>query len=85
MFLDVIMLLLTLAALASASLIITGPSMSDRLLGLNLFSSKIIMMIVLYSLIADRSYYLDIALVFSLLGFIGIIFIGNFILRKGKI
>jgi multicomponent Na+:H+ antiporter subunit F len=85
MFLDVIMLLLTLAALASASLIITGPTMSDRLLGLNLFSSKIIMMIVLYSLIADRSYYLDIALVFSLLGFIGIIFIGNFILRKGKI
>jgi multicomponent Na+:H+ antiporter subunit F len=85
MFLDIVMLLLTLAALASASLIITGPSMSDRLLGLNLFSSKIIMMIVLYSLIADRSYYLDIALVFSLLGFIGIIFIGNFILRKGKI
>lgn len=85
MYLEIILLILSVLTLASAALIFIGPSMADRLLGLSLMSSKLIMMIIIYALIKNKSFYVDIALIFSLLGFIGTIFIGNFILKKGKI
>lgn len=85
MFLDFVLFFLAFLLLASGALVFIGPSMSDRLLGLNLMSSKLIMMIVVYGMKVQKSYFLDIALVFSLLGFIGIVFIGNFILKKGRI
>ncbi|NDL67425.1 monovalent cation/H+ antiporter complex subunit F [Anaerotalea alkaliphila] len=85
MFIEAAMLLLSLLALASAGRIVLGPTLWDRLLGLNLFSSKIIMLIVLYAVATERSYLLDIALVYVLLGFISIIFIAEFIQKKGKI
>jgi multicomponent Na+:H+ antiporter subunit F len=81
----VIIMILTLLGVASAIRIILGPTIWDRLLGLNLFSSKIVMLIVLYALLMQRSYLLDIAIVYALLGFISIIFIAIFIQKKGKI
>lgn len=65
--------------------IIKGPSVWDRLLGLNLFSINMIIIMILYALINDISYLLDIAIVYALLGFIGIVFMARFIQRKGKI
>lgn len=65
--------------------IIKGPSVWDRLLGLNLFSINMIILMVLYALMTDLSYLLDIAITYALLGFIGIVFIARFIQRKGKI
>lgn len=65
--------------------IIKGPSVWDRLLGLNLFSINMIIIMILYALINEIDYLLDIAIVYALLGFIGIVFIARFIQRKGKI
>ena len=65
--------------------IIRGPSVWDRLLGLNLFSITMIVLMVLYALIHDLGYLLDIAIVYALLGFIGTAFIARFIQGKGKI
>lgn len=65
--------------------IIKGPSVWDRLLGLNLFSINMIILMVLYALIKELDYLLDIAIVYALLGFISIVFIARFIQRKGKI
>jgi len=65
--------------------IIKGPSVWDRLLGLNLFSINVIILMILYALMTDLDYLLDIAITYALLGFISIVFIARFIQRKGKI
>ncbi len=65
--------------------LILGPSVWDRLLGLNLMSLKITALIVLFALLNDQNYLLDIALAYALLNIIGLIFISRFIQQKGKI
>lgn len=80
-----IILFLITVSLFTAVKVISGPSIWDRLLGFNLFSSKIIMIIILIALLSNQSYLLDIALVYALLGFVGIVFIAGFIQKKGKI
>lgn len=76
-----------LIALTSLSLIrvIIGPTIWDRLLGLNLITSKIIMFLVVLAFVLDKTYILDFAIIYALLGFIGIMFIAINVQRKGKI
>ncbi len=75
--------------LAAAGLImikvIQGPTVWDRILGFNLLSTMIILSILLYADFSERSYLIDIAIVYALLGFIGIVFISRFVQGKGKI
>lgn len=65
--------------------VVLGPTVWDRLLGLNMISAKIIMSIVFLSVVTDKTYLMDIALVYSILGFIGTVLISRFIEMKGKI
>ncbi len=83
MFWQVIITLLIVATALSALRVIRGPSLWDRLLGLSLVCSKIIIIIVLYSLALGQSFYLDIGLVMAMLGFVGTTSISTF-LRKNK-
>ena len=62
--------------------VIIGPSVWDRLLGLNLISSKIIVIIILFSSIHDSTFLLDFAILYSLFGFIGAIFIALFLSKR---
>jgi len=64
--------------------VIIGPSVWDRLLGLNLIASKIIMIIILYATITGMTFLLDFAIIYGLSGFIGTIFIALF-LSKSRI
>lgn len=75
---------LVLLTVISAVRILIGPSLWDRLLGLNLVTSKLIMLIILVALVNQQTYILDLALVYALLSFMGIIFISLFIQRKGR-
>lgn len=82
---QVVMLLLLIMSLFILFIIIKGPSIWDRILAYNLFSAMIILLMMLYSTINNLSYLLDIVIVFTLLGFISIVFISRFIQGKGKI
>ncbi|AEE97067.1 MAG: multicomponent Na+:H+ antiporter subunit [Clostridiales bacterium] len=64
---------------------ILGPTIWDRMLGMNLISSKIIMAIVVFALILDKSYLLDIAIAYTLIGFIGMVLLARFIERRGDL
>ncbi len=75
---------LVVLTVISALRILIGPSLWDRLLGLNLVTSKLIMLIILVALVNQQTYILDLALVYALLSFMGIIFISLFIQRKGR-
>ncbi len=82
-FLRAVIVVLSFAILASVIRIIIGPTVWDRLLGLSLVSSKTVIIIVIISSSVQESYYLDIALVFAILGFVGTTSIAGFF-RKDK-
>ena len=63
---------------------IKGPSIWDRLLGLNLISTKVVLIIVFFASYQQIAYLLDLAIVYVLLGFIGIIFTALFLLQRIK-
>ncbi len=65
--------------------VIIGPTIWDRLLGLNMISSKIIVSIVILAVLLDKSFLLDIALVYAVLGFLGTVLIARFIERSGNL
>ena len=63
---------------------IKGPSIWDRLLGMNLASTKIITMIAVFASVNEAGYILDFAIIYALSGFIGTIFIALFFWERQK-
>ncbi|MFW6231825.1 MAG: monovalent cation/H+ antiporter complex subunit F [Spirochaetota bacterium] len=53
--------------------VLVGPTTADRMTGLNLVSAQILALLVLYAVREGRSNYLDVALVYDIFGFIGIL------------
>ncbi|MFW5742698.1 MAG: monovalent cation/H+ antiporter complex subunit F [Spirochaetota bacterium] len=53
--------------------VLIGPTTADRMTGLNLVSAQILALLVLYAVREGRSNYLDVALVYDIFGFIGIL------------
>lgn len=64
--------------------VVKGPSVWDRLFGVNLISTKIIIIIIAFASLFERTFMLDLAIICTLLGFIGIIFIAQFLLDREK-
>ena len=63
---------------------VKGPSIWDRLLGVSLISTKVILIIVFFASYNQIAYLLDLAIVYALLGFIGTLFTACFLLRRVK-
>ena len=58
--------------------IILGPRGADRLTALSVCSSTVLAMLVLYGSREGRVMYLDVALVYAIFGFFGLLAIGRF-------
>ena len=56
-----------------------GPGIYDRILAVNMFGTKTVLFIALYGFLTDRPEFLDIALVYTLINFIGVIAVLNFV------
>ena len=59
-----------------------GPSVWDRLLGMNLIASKIILIIIFFSAVMEVDFLLDFAIIYALSGFIGTIFLALFLVER---
>jgi multicomponent Na+:H+ antiporter subunit F len=59
--------------------VVIGPSIWDRLHGLCLISTKILLIVILFASLNNTAYLLDIAIVYALLGFIGTVFTAMFL------
>ena len=57
-----------------------GPGVYDRILAVNMFGTKTVLFIALYGFFTGRPEFLDIALVYSLINFIGVIAVLNFVI-----
>ena len=63
---------------------IKGPSVWDRLMVMNVISTKIIVIIIVIASLNDRVYFLDFAIIYALFGFIGAIFIALFLSERSQ-
>lgn len=66
--------------------VIAGPSVTDRMIGLNLVAAQILALLVVISVQAERTIYLDVALVYDIFGFIGILALTRYFSgRRGRL
>ena len=63
---------------------VKGPSVWDRLLGMYIISTKIIIIIIVYASINSTPFLLDFAIIYALSGFIGTIFIALFLSERKR-
>ncbi|MBN2794796.1 MAG: pH regulation protein F [Clostridia bacterium] len=81
LFIVIVVFFITLSILR----VIIGPSIWDRLLGFNLVSAKLLILIVLLASYFQSSLILDIAITYAVLGFIGTVFIATYIQKRGRL
>lgn len=55
-----------------------GPTVFDRILALNMFGTKAVLLIAIVACLSGRTDYLDLALLYSLMNFIGMIAVVRF-------
>ena len=72
-----IALLVTLALVLTRALL--GPTVFDRILAVNVVGTKIVLLIAVLGFATGRPEFLDIALVYALINFIGVIAILRFV------
>lgn len=77
----------TIAVLVAMGLalvrIFLGPTVYDRVLAVNAFGTKTVLMIALLGFLAGRPDFLDIALLYALINFIGTIAVLRFVRYAG--
>jgi multicomponent Na+:H+ antiporter subunit F len=77
----IILILLTFVGLYRA---IIGPTAEDRIVAINMITTKVTTIIAMIALITAQAFYVDVALVYALLGFITTIGLAK-LLMKGKL
>ena len=64
--------------------VVKGPTIADRVVAINVIATKITIAIVVISILTNQQSYIDVALVYALIGFIASIAIVRY-LEKGKV
>lgn len=64
--------------------VIKGPTIADRVVALNVIATKITIAIVVIAILTNQQSYIDVALVYALIGFVASIAIVRY-LEKGKV
>jgi multicomponent Na+:H+ antiporter subunit F len=76
----VLLLSMTFISLARA---IMGPSVLDRLIAINVIATKVTTLIVLVAFVLNQEMFIDVAMVYALLGFIMSVGVAKFVFRGG--
>ncbi len=73
----------TAAVLATMALALVralkGPTVFDRILAVNMFGTKTVLLIAVFGFLTGRPEFLDVALVYALINFVGVIAILKFV------
>ena len=66
--------------------VMIGPSVADRMIGLNLVAAQTLALLVLISVSLERTIYLDVALVYDIFGFLGLLALTRYFSgKKGEL
>jgi multicomponent Na+:H+ antiporter subunit F len=77
----IFLVLLTFVGLIRASI---GPTAADRIVAINMISTKVTTIIVMIALLTSQESYINVALVYALLGFLATIGLSK-LLSKGRL
>ncbi len=84
-FLTIALTLLILSTLGSLVRAVIGPTVWDRLLGIGLGASKITLAVIITAVSIPENYLLDLAMLFSVLGFLVTVLLARYIERRGLV
>lgn len=77
-------LIILAAVLISMYRVVRGPSIADRVVGMNVIGTKTIAFIVLTGYLFDRvEFFIDIAFLYALINFVGAVALARYFERKG--
>lgn len=83
-FFEVFIWVLLFTAFMALYRAIFGPTTADRIVAVNVIGTKTVVVLVLIGYIYSRPYFFDIALLYAILNFIGVIAIAKY-LERGRI
>ncbi|OHW63239.1 putative monovalent cation/H+ antiporter subunit F [Andreesenia angusta] len=83
--LELFLILVSVLILFLAIYVIKHHNIWDSILGMSLSATLIVLGIVLYAAFTDSTMFIDIAITFGLLGFVGTLFTAVFIYTRGDI
>lgn len=77
---------LVVSLVVSMVRVVIGPTVADRMIGLNMVAAQTLALLVTISVSMERSVYLDVALVYDIFGFLGILVMARYFSgRKGEL
>lgn len=77
---------LVVSLVVSMIRVVIGPTVADRMIGLNMVAAQTLALLVTISVSMERSVYLDVALVYDIFGFLGILVMARYFSgRKGEL
>ena len=76
--LDIVSFSLGAMSIVGVIRIVAGPTAEDRMVGLNLVSSLVLSLLVVTAVRLHKAIYLDVALVYAVLGFIGVLALAGY-------
>ncbi|MDX9800044.1 MAG: monovalent cation/H+ antiporter complex subunit F [Spirochaetia bacterium] len=79
---NIIIYLFIASGVISLYRVLAGPTAADRLIGLNIISAQILAVLVLFAAKENLHVYLDVALVYDIFGFVGILAIARYTGKK---
>ncbi len=74
----VVMIAVLVTMVLALTRAIAGPTVFDRILALNMFGTKTVLLIAVVSFLIGRPDFIDLALVYALMNFIGVIAVLRF-------
>lgn len=79
LFFEIILGIIMVALLLAFIRFIKGPTASDRVVALDTMTTTFVSVLVLLGFIYQRYIYIDVSLVYAVLGFIGVIIIARYL------
>ena len=64
--------------------VLAGPTTVDRMIGLNMVSAQVLALLVLIAVREQRPIYLDVALVYDIFGFVGLLAVTRYFAGREK-
>lgn len=77
-------IILTLLSFVSLYRAIVGPTVADRVVAINMVSTKVNIIIILVALFINEKNYVDVALIYAMISFITTVSVAKY-LERGKL
>lgn len=76
--------ILTLSMAVAVFAIIRGPRQADRIIALDLLSVLVVALVALYAVFAQNTVFLDVAIAYALVAFLGTVAFARFLQRSAS-